>query len=207
MLNIDNLLGGLFEHEPGGRFHLDNFVPTCVQIVQVDDPIFIRVVIAVGKLLIGAILVFILGNPDFKFGALDPIANDGIHLIDGEARLLLVLNGYLGGLAGPQIDLVGRGVQNVTCRCLFFRDDIITLGEVLLGDGDLTIRIHREVANLHAGLGLDLENSAGQVFAGDVHLHDLQGRPLVVLELDLGLLVGEQGHSLRSRVQNVILRN
>ncbi len=45
------------------------------------------------------------------------------------------------------------------------------------------------------------------MLARNIHLHDFQGGPLVILELHLGLLVGEQGHGLRRGVQNVILRD
>ena len=207
MLDIDGLLGGLFEHEAGGRFHLDDFVPPSIQVVQVDDPVFVRVVEAVGELLIGAVLVLVLGHPDFKFSALNSVTDDRIHLIDGETGLLLILDGDLSGLAGPQIDLVGRGIQDVPGRGLFFRDDIVPFGEVLLRDRNLTVCVYREVPDLYPGLGLDLKDRAGQMLAVDVHLHDFQGGPLVVLELHLGLLVGEQRHRLRGSVQDVILRN
>ena len=207
MLNIDGLLGRLFEHEPCRRFHLDDFVPAGVQVVQMDDAVFIGIVVAVGQLLVGAVLVLILGDPDLKFGTLDSVPNDTVHLIDGESGLLFVLDRDLGGLAGAQVDLMGRGVQDITCRRLFFRDDVISFGEVLLGHSDRAVRVHGEVTDFHPGLGFDLENSAGEVLAVNIHLHDFQCGPLVVLELHLGLLVGEQGHSLGGSIQNVILRN
>ena len=207
MLNVDGLLGGVLEHEPCRRFHLDDFIPTGVQIVQVDDTIFVGVVVAVGQLLVGAILVLILGNPDFKFSAFDSVPDDTIYFIDGETGLFLVLYGDLSGLTGPQVDFMGGGIKDVPRWGLFFRDDVISFGEVLLRHGDRAVRAHREVTDLHASLGLDLKNSAGQMLALNVHFHDLQGGPLVVLELHLGFLVGKQGHRLGRSIQNVIFRN
>ena len=207
VFNVDDLLGRLLEHETCGRFHLDDLIPPGVQVVQVDDAVGVGVEIIAGELLIGSILVLVLGNPNLELCALDPIANNGVHLVNGKTGLLLVLNADLGGLAGAQVDLVGRLIQNIPLRSLDLSDDVVPLCQMLLGHGNLTVGIDREVPDLHAGLGLDLENRASEALAVDVHLHDLQGGPLVVLELHLGLPVGEQGHSLGRGIKNIPLRD
>ena len=207
MFHIQNLLGRLLDGEAGGRLHFNYLVPAGVQVVQVDDAVFVRVVVGAVQFLISAVLGLVLGDVDFKLGTLDAVAHHAVDLVDGEAGLFLIFNGNLGGLTGPQIDLVGRGVQNIARRSLLFGDDIIALGQVLVGNRDASICAHGEVADFDSGLGLDLKNRAGEELAIDVHLGNFQSRPLVVLELHSCRPVGEQCHGLGRGIQDIIFRD
>ena len=191
----------------GGRVYLNHLVPAGVQLIQVDLAVFIGIVEVLIQLLIGAVLGVVLGYPKFKLYPLQGIAGDGIHLLDGQARFLFVLNGDLGGFTGPQIDLVRGGVQDVALRGLDFGDDVVAFIQVYILNGNGTVRAYREVPDLYARLGLDLEDGPRQGVAVDVHLVDGQRGPLVVLELQHGVPVWLQRHLLGGGVQDISLRH
>ena len=207
MLHIKGLLGRLFEHIALRRLDLFYLVPARVQLRQLNDAVFVRIVEGIVEFLIGAVLRLVLGHPQFKLRALDAIAHHAVDLDDGQSGLLLVLNRDFGGLAGTQIDLMGRLIQNIAFRGLNLGDDVIALGQMDVGDRHLPIRPHGEIPDLHASLGLDLKNSAGQEAPVNVHLGDRQGGPLIVLELHRCVPVGQERYLLGRSVQNVPLRD
>ena len=206
IVHIDGLLGRITEGISGGRVNLHHLVPAGIQLIQVDLAVFVGVVEVLIQLLIGAVLSVVLGYPKLKLCPLQGIAGDRIHLLDGQARLLFVLNGDFGGLTGPQIDLMGGGVQDISVRGLDFGDDVIALIQVDVLNGNGTVRAYGEVPDLHACLGLDLKDGPRQGVAVDVHLVDGQCGPLVVLELHRGVPVRLQRHLLGGGVQDIPLR-
>ena len=99
------------------------------------------------------------------------------------------------------------GVQNVAVRGLDFGDDVVTLIQMDILNGNRTVRAYGEVSNLHARLGLDFKDSPRQGVAVDVHLVDGQRGPLVVLELHRSVPVRLQCHLLGRGVQDIALRH
>ena len=207
MLHIHGLPRRFLEHIACGRFYLFYLVPAGIQIVDMDNALFIRIVKILIQFLVSTVLILVLCYPNLKLGSLDAITDNTVNFLDGQTGLLLVFNADLGGLAGTQIYLVWGAVENVTLRGLDFGDDVVPFRKVLLGNDNLAVGIHRVIADFHASFGFDLKERAGQVFAVDIHLHNLQRGPLMILELHLRLLVGEQCHVLRRGVQDVVLRD
>ena len=88
-LDIEILCGGLLDGETSRRLQLGHTVPAVPEQVQFELTVGVRVVSTKTVQLTGDGIVAAV--PDLELRALDGAASDGIHLVDGQARLLVVL--------------------------------------------------------------------------------------------------------------------